>query len=63
MSMKSNRSGPVIFGGNALLKKKMEREVENSSEILSKPEYQNPIHKNKHVKDSDFDEEYAAWGW
>lgn len=62
MSMRSNKSGPIIFGGNSLLRK-TEKQEENSSEILSKAQYHNPVNKSKNVKDLDFDDQYAAWGW
>lgn len=35
-SSKSNRSGPVIFGGNAVIKK-ADKVEEQSAEILSRP--------------------------
>ena len=35
-SSKSNRSGPVIFGGNAIIKKN-DKVEEQSAEILSRP--------------------------
>lgn len=62
MSMRSNKSGPIIFGGNSLLRK-AEKVEDNSSEILSKAEYKAPAIKTKNIKDLDLDDEYAAWGW
>lgn len=45
-SVRSNRSGPTIFGGNvSLLKAKKVDEV--SSEILSRPEYQKAQWRNR----------------
>lgn len=62
MSARSNKTGPIIFGGNTTLKK-TEKVVEQSSEILSRPEFQKPLHKMKNVKDLDIEDEYSAWGW
>jgi hypothetical protein len=61
-SSKSNRSGPVIFGGNAVIKK-TEQIEEQSAEILSRPEFRKPSNKIKNMKDVDYEDEYAAWAW
>ena len=62
MSQRSNRSGPVVFGGNTIVKKSQIVE-DQTSEILSKAEFRKPMPKMKNLKDIDLDDEYAAWGW
>lgn len=62
MSQKSNRSGPVIFGGNTVIKKS-DKVEDQTSEILSRAEFKRPIAKLKNIRDRDIDDEYAAWGW
>ena len=62
MSQRSNRSGPVVFGGNTVIKK-TEKVEDQSSEILSKAEFRKPVAKMKNIRDIDLDDEYAAWGW
>jgi hypothetical protein len=62
MSQKSNRSGPVVFGGNTVIKK-TEKVEDQTSEILSRAEFRKPIAKAKNIRDRDLDDEYAAWGW
>lgn len=62
MSQKSNRSGPVIFGGNSIIKKS-EKVYDQASEILSRAEFKRPIAKAKNVRDRDIEDDYAAWGW
>jgi hypothetical protein len=62
MSQKSNRSGPVIFGGNTIIKKS-DRVDDQASEILSRAEFRRPIAKVKNIRDRDLDDDYAAWGW
>ena len=54
--MRSNKSGPIIFGGNTLLKKDAKPKLEDPSEVLSKAEYQKPMGKVKNIKDLDFDD-------
>ncbi len=62
MSQRSNRSGPVVFGGNTVIKKS-EKVEDQTSEILSKAEFRKPMAKMKNIRDIDLDDEYAAWGW
>ena len=62
MSQRSNRSGPVVFGGNTVIKKS-EKVEDQTSEILSKAEFRKPLAKVKNIRDIDLDDQYAAWGW
>ena len=52
MSQKSNRSGPVVFGGNSIIRKS-DKVEDQASEILSRAEFKRPITKTKNVRDRD----------
>ena len=55
MSQRSNRSGPVVFGGNTVIKKS-EKVEDQTSEILSKAEFRKPLAKVKNIRDIDLDD-------
>ena len=62
MSQRSNRSGPVIFGGNSVIRK-TEKVEDNASEILSRAEFRKPTGLARNIRDRDLEDEYAAWAW
>jgi hypothetical protein len=55
VSQKSNRSGPVVFGGNTIIKKS-DKVEDQTSEILSRAEFKRPIAKLKNIRDRDLDD-------
>ena len=55
MSQRSNRSGPVVFGGNTVIKKS-EKVDDQTSEILSKAEFRKPLAKVRNIRDVDLDD-------
>lgn len=61
MSQRSNQSGPVVFGGNTVIKKS-EKVEDQTSEILSKAEFRKPNGQWKKHGNINFDDEYAALG-
>lgn len=55
MSQRSNRSGPVVFGGNTVIRKS-DKVEDQTSEILSKAEFRRPLAKIKNIRDIDLDD-------